>query len=206
VTLLSRQEIIGALTRLGQLAQANGHQIELLAVGGAVMVLAYNARLATHDVDVFIVSPKEAQIARTLAQQVAQEFEWPDAWLNDGAKRLMAQIEQIAKVALQRESLILRSLVQEFLRNQPVLADDSPPQTEDQIVVAMSAALLELLALRTGQNPPAWTASIGPVAEPVYLLKAAAQMKRLKQLCFQESPEPLRKRKFYAPPDYLVFA
>jgi hypothetical protein len=118
----------------------------------------------------------------------------------------MAQIEQIAKVALQRESLILRSLVQEFLRNQPVLADVSPPQTEDQTVVAMSAALLELFAVRTGQKPPTWTASIGPVAEPIYLLKAAAQMKRLKQLCFQESPDPLRKRNFYAPPDFLVFA
>jgi hypothetical protein len=94
VTLLSRQEIVGALTRLGQLAQANGHQIELLAVGGAVMVLAYNARLATHDVDVFIVSPKEAQIARTLAQQVAQEFEWSDDWLNDGAKGFLVGISE----------------------------------------------------------------------------------------------------------------
>jgi hypothetical protein len=94
VTLLSRQEIVGALTRLGQLAQANGHQIELLAVGGAVMVLAYNARLATHDMDVFIVSPKEAQIARTLAQQVAQEFEWSDDWLNDGAKGFLVGISE----------------------------------------------------------------------------------------------------------------
>lgn len=118
----------------------------------------------------------------------------------------MAQIEQIAKAALQRESLLLRSLVQEFLRSEPVLADIPTPQTNDKSVLAMSAALLELLALRTDQKPPAWTAEIGPAAEPVYLLKAAAQMKRLQTLCRQESPEPLRKRKFYAPPDYLAFA
>ena len=118
----------------------------------------------------------------------------------------MVQIEQIAQAALQRESLLLRSLVQEFLRHQPILAEISLPKTETQEVIAMSAALLELLALRTDQQPPTWTANIGPVAEPIYLLKAAAQMRRLKQLCFHESPEPLRKRKFYAPPDYLAFA
>lgn len=118
----------------------------------------------------------------------------------------MAQIEQIAKAALQRESLLLRSLVQDFLRSEPVLADVATPQTNDNSILAMSAALIELLALRTDQKPPVWTAEIGPVAEPIYLLKAAAQMKRLQALCRQESPEPLRKRRFYAPPDYLAFA
>ncbi len=58
------------------------------------MVLAYNARLATHDVDVFILSPKEARIARTLAQQVAQELKWPDDWLNDGAKGFLVGISK----------------------------------------------------------------------------------------------------------------
>lgn len=118
----------------------------------------------------------------------------------------MVQIEQLARAALERESLLLRSLVQDFLRSQPNLADVRPPQTEDEAVLAMSAALLELLALRTNQASPAWTAGIGPVKEPFYLLKSAAQMKRLQQLCRQESPEPLRKRSFYAPPDYLAFA
>ena len=114
----------------------------------------------------------------------------------------MVQIEQLARAALEHESLQLRSLVQDFLRSQPNLVDVRPPQTEDEVVLAMSAALLELLALRT--NP--WTASVGPAKEPFYLLKSAAQMKRLRQLCRQESPEPLRKRRFYAPPDYLAFA
>jgi hypothetical protein len=117
----------------------------------------------------------------------------------------MVQIEHMARAAIQRNSLELRSLVQDFLRSQPELVDVSPPQTDDEQLLAMSAALLELLALRTGQLPPAWTATIGPIKEPFYLLKSAAQMKRLQQLCRQESPEPLRKRSFYAPPDYLTF-
>jgi hypothetical protein len=40
---LNRDEIIGALERLGQLACDDGVSIELIALGGAVMVLAYNA-------------------------------------------------------------------------------------------------------------------------------------------------------------------
>lgn len=121
-------------------------------------------------------------------------------------KQPMVQIEQIAKAALEQESLEVRSLVQEFLRSQPQLVNIPRPKIDDESILAMSAALLELLALRTGQIPPTWTATIGPVKEPVYLLKSVAQMKRLQQLCHQESPEPLRKRRFYAPPDYLAFA
>lgn len=94
MTLLSQQQIVRALTRLGEIAQMQGHEIDLLAVGGVVMVLGYNARLATHDVDVFILSPKETHITRSLAQQVAQELGWPDDWLNDGAKGFLVGISQ----------------------------------------------------------------------------------------------------------------
>ena len=58
------------------------------------MVLAYGARLATHDVDVFVFSPKEARIVRDFARQVALEFDWPDDWLNDGAKGFLVGISQ----------------------------------------------------------------------------------------------------------------
>ena len=43
---LTRQEIIQALAQLGSLAQEAGQSIELLVVGGAAMVLLYNARPA----------------------------------------------------------------------------------------------------------------------------------------------------------------
>jgi hypothetical protein len=114
-------------------------------------------------------------------------------------------IEMIARTALQRDSLQLRSMVQDFLRSNVTLAAVAPPVTDDQSVLAMAAALLELLALRSGQAPPAWTAAIGPANKPFYLLKSAERMKRLQRLCRHESPEPLRKRRFYAPPDYLTF-
>lgn len=51
---IARQEIIAALERLGQLAQAQGEEIELVLIGGALMVLAYETRLSTRDVDAVI--------------------------------------------------------------------------------------------------------------------------------------------------------
>lgn len=89
MTLLSQQEITKALTRLGELASEKGHQVELLAIGGAVMVLAYDARPATHDVDVLILSPKEARITRDLAMKLSA---WRDDIDIEDARRLLQEL------------------------------------------------------------------------------------------------------------------
>lgn len=86
MALLSRHDIENALRRLGELALQQGETIELLAVGGAAMVLGYDARLATHDVDAITLRPELARLVRMLVKQVAEELDWPTDWLNDGAK------------------------------------------------------------------------------------------------------------------------
>lgn len=118
----------------------------------------------------------------------------------------MVQIEQLAEAALKGEGVILRSLVQDFFRENPSLVDIPKPAVNDRRVLAASASLLELFSSRLKQDAPHWTREVGPLTEPIFLLKAAATMKRLRQLCETESPEPLRKRGFYAPPNYLEFA
>src|SRR6185312_13642276 len=70
----------------GQLAIESGIRIELLLIGGALMVLRFRARESTRDVDVAILAPADAQKVRDLARRVAEEYGWPDDWLNDGAK------------------------------------------------------------------------------------------------------------------------
>ena len=82
----TRSEIEEGLKRLGELAQAKGFHIQLTLVGGAVMVLQFNARPSTRDVDAVILEPREARLVRELARSVADEFEWTEDWLNDGAK------------------------------------------------------------------------------------------------------------------------
>ena len=69
----SREEIQDGLKRLGELAQLQGFHIQLTLVGGAVMVLEYQARQGTRDVDAVIIDPREARLVRVLARQVADE-------------------------------------------------------------------------------------------------------------------------------------
>lgn len=118
----------------------------------------------------------------------------------------MVQIDQLAEAALMRDSLRLRSLLQDWLAGKPRMSDVARPETPDPRILVLSAALVELFAARLGQQPPAWTRDIGPLAQPFYLLESASHMKRLRTLCEQEAPEPLRRRRIFAPPNFLEFA
>lgn len=82
----TRKEIAEGIERLGQLAVESGIKIELILIGGALMVLRFRARESTRDVDVAILAPADAQKVRELARRVAEEHGWPGDWLNDGAK------------------------------------------------------------------------------------------------------------------------
>jgi hypothetical protein len=90
----TRSEIQEGLKRLGELAQAKGIHIQLMLVGGAVMVLHFDARISTRDVDAVTLQPREARLVRELAKQVAEEFDWSDDWLNDGAKGYLVGISK----------------------------------------------------------------------------------------------------------------
>lgn len=118
----------------------------------------------------------------------------------------MVRLEQIAQAALSGDSLLTRSLTQDFLREQKDFANVPQPQTTDARVLALSASLVELFAARRNQTAPAWTNSVGAVNESIFLVKSALTMKRLRELCETEAPLPLRQRKFFAPPNYLEFA
>lgn len=118
----------------------------------------------------------------------------------------MVRIDQIAEAALSGEGIKVRSLVQDFFRENSNITNVSKPVVDDDRVLATSAALVELFASRLGQDAPAWTKTVGPLAEPIFLVKAAETMKRLRVLCEIESPAPLRSRGIYAPPNYLEFA
>jgi hypothetical protein len=109
------------------------------------------------------------------------------------------KLEQLAEAALSREGLLLRSLTQDFLRENPIMRECAKPQTKDSRILATAASLVELFATRSYQQSPAWTNDIGALPKPFHLLKSWECMTRLRVLCETESPEPLRKRGFYAP-------
>jgi hypothetical protein len=88
----TRKEIAAGIERLGQLAVESGIEVKLVLIGGALMVLRFQARESTRDVDVAILAPTEVQKVRELARAVAAEYEWPNDWLNDGAKGYLVGI------------------------------------------------------------------------------------------------------------------
>jgi hypothetical protein len=118
----------------------------------------------------------------------------------------MVKLEDIAKAAFQGDGLLTRCLTQDFLGENPELMDVPLPDAKDVNVLATAASLIELFAGRLNQESPAWTKEVGPVSEPIFLVKSTANMKRLRRLCETSSPAPLRKRKLFAPPNYLEFA
>jgi hypothetical protein len=91
---LSKQDLIDALTRLGELAAASAEQIELQLLGGSLMVLVFETRQSTRDVDVVIVAPRDTAKVRGLVEVVARERGWPIDWLNDAAKGFLVGTTQ----------------------------------------------------------------------------------------------------------------
>ena len=118
----------------------------------------------------------------------------------------MISATDLASAALNRDALQLRSLVQDLVRSSQRLADLPMPNTQNSQLLAVAAGIVELLAVRTGQPAPNWTASIGAAAEPYFLVAAAERLPSLRQLCQDESPEPLKRRRLFAPPNFLTWA
>lgn len=118
----------------------------------------------------------------------------------------MVLLEELAQAALAGDALRVRSLSQDWLRENPNMRSIDAPESIDPNVRAVAAAFVELFADRLGHSPPPWAAEVPAASEPLFLLKEARTMRRLRVLCLEHSPLPLRRRKLYAPPDYLSFA
>ncbi len=84
---LTKLEIEKALGRLSELAASEGVRLEMTLYGGAVMLLAYNARLTTKDVDAIVFPP---DVARRLIDRVATERGLHDNWLIDDVKQFVS--------------------------------------------------------------------------------------------------------------------
>ena len=80
------------------------------------------------------------------------------------------------------------------------------PDDLDGDELRVAAGVAELLAARSEQRAPTWTADVPESCSEVCLVKAALTMPRLRALCVLEGPEPLRRRGILAPPEFLDVA
>lgn len=81
--ILTKERIITALNILNDRLTEKGVTGELCIFGGATMILAFDARQSTRDVDAVFVPKTEIYQA---AEQIADELNLPISWLNDGVK------------------------------------------------------------------------------------------------------------------------
>ena len=66
----------------------------------------------------------------------------------------MVTLDQLAEAVLQRNSLLARSLAQDFLREAESLSEVPLPNVNDVRLLATAAAIIELFATQRNQAPP----------------------------------------------------
>lgn len=110
---LTREVILRALETLSEELGSQGVTGEVCLFGGTVMVLAFNARPATKDVDALF---QPTPLVRACARRVAEQQELPVDWLNDGVKGfLSARHETTAGSLPQFPNLRVTMPVPEYL-------------------------------------------------------------------------------------------
>ena len=77
------------------MANAQGTKLEVCLYGGAVMMLAYDTRDITKDVDA-VIQPSD--IGFKLARQVGEELGLPDRWINDDVRVYLAPTGQVREL------------------------------------------------------------------------------------------------------------
>jgi len=115
-------------------------------------------------------------------------------------------VAAIGRAAIRRDPIALRAHVAELRTSTESLAAVGRPLGLNPREEAAAAGIVELLAARSGQAAPAWTARVGKLPQPVYLVAAAERSPHLQALCAASGPEPLRRRNVLAPPEFLSFA
>jgi len=117
---MSREEILAALAALDRALAGRGVVGEVCLFGGAVMVLAFNARLATKDVDAVF---QPAAVIRELAARVGAAANLPADWLNDGVKGFLSARHEVTANGLpQFQHLRLTMPTAEYLLAMKCLA------------------------------------------------------------------------------------
>jgi predicted nucleotidyltransferase len=80
---MDRNDMMGALQELSDELQQRKVDARIYLVGGAVMVLAFNTRFSTDDVDASVYPPEEVL---AVAADIADRRGLARGWLNDSAK------------------------------------------------------------------------------------------------------------------------
>lgn len=124
----SRGEILAAFERMSALLEARAVKADLFVVGGAAMMLAYNARPATRDIDAVFRRKNEVFKA---AAQVAREQRLPDEWLNNAVTRYIGRPDRRRRPILDLPGLRVMAGSPRYLLAMKILADRHDRDRDD---------------------------------------------------------------------------
>jgi hypothetical protein len=116
------------------------------------------------------------------------------------------ELRELVVALLANDTLGARQWVADAGRSHLLWARVPRPIGLEGNALVVAAGVAEMLAARAGQPAPAWTTNVDAAPEPVFLVRAAREMPRLRRMCEEEGPEPLRRRRLLAPPDFLTTA
>jgi len=136
--MMTRAEIVAALTAVGEVLHARGIEGELYMVGGAAIALALDTRRSTRDVDA-VFEPKQA--VYEAAAQVASDLELPPGWLNDAVKGFLAGPDPEAAPVLEVPGLRCLAASPRMLLALKVLAHRVGEDEDDVRLLASVLAL-----------------------------------------------------------------
>lgn len=121
---LTRAQVVRALTRLGELCAERTIKAEIAIYGGTVMMIAYDCRKATKDVDAIFHPAEEVE---PLIKHVAAELALPEDWMNSGVKTFVgARESRVGFPELQIHGLVLTRPSPEYLLAMKCLAARLP--------------------------------------------------------------------------------
>jgi hypothetical protein len=90
---LNKNDIESGLRRLGEIALLDSKLIDISVYGGSALVIAWDSRVSTRDVDAIVAG--DAGFVRKATAQVAEENGWPADWLNDGVKGFISDRQEM---------------------------------------------------------------------------------------------------------------
>jgi hypothetical protein len=93
-----RATLLQAFDDLGRAAWAEGTTIEIAVYGGSALMLTFDWRAATKDVDGVFEADRDT--VQRLAARVAEDYGWPADWLNDGVKGFLSARDHEAGMKL----------------------------------------------------------------------------------------------------------
>ena len=158
---LSADDIQHAFRLLSDELERIGVGAEIIVVGGAALVLLFQARDSTKDVDAYFVKPEASEIREAVAR-VADRMELPTDWLNDAAKGYLIGITTGATL-YKSHYLLVRAASNEQLLAMKLAAWRDAIDRDDARL---------LLSRMSGSAEEIW-ASITPFIAPHHLDKAS---------------------------------